>query len=212
MALDPARRLTLALAAAAAVSGMALMAGCERASEPAADQRPAFKAVDITGAAYARELTLPDVDGRQRSLAEFKGQLVVVFFGFAQCPDVCPTTLQELAMVREALAPEGGRLQGIFVTVDPERDTPEVLKAYTDNYGAGFIALRGTPEATQAMAKDFKVFYSKVPGKTEGSYTIDHTAGAYVFDTQGRIRLFTRYGSGTEALLHDLRLLLAETA
>lgn len=188
------------------------MAGCERTSDPAAAQRPAFKAVDITGAAYARELTLPDIDGRQRSLAEFKGQLVVVFFGFAQCPDVCPTTLQELAMVREALAPEGGRLQGIFVTVDPERDTPEVLKAYTDNYGAGFIALRGTPEATQAMAKDFKVFYSKVPGKTEGSYTIDHTAGAYVFDTQGRIRLFTRYGSGTEALLHDLRLLLAETA
>lgn len=212
MAFQPARRLTLAVAAAAALGGLALTTGCERAAGPAADQRPAFKAVDITGAAYAGELTLPDIEGRARSLAEFKGQLVVVFFGFAQCPDVCPTTLQDLAMVREALAAEGARLQGIFVTVDPERDTSEVLKAYVQNYGADFIALRGTPEATRAMAKDFKVFYGKVPGKTEGSYTIDHTAGAYVYDTQGRIRLFTRYGSGTEALLHDLRLLLAERA
>jgi protein SCO1/2 len=209
MAFDPVRRLTLVAAAVAAAAGLALTAGCQRPGEPTT-AGAAFKAVDITGAAYARELTLPDIEGRQRSLSEFKGQLVVVFFGFAQCPDVCPTTLQELAMVREALATEGARVQGIFVTVDPERDTAEVLKAYVENYGAGFIALRGTPEATRAMAKDFKVFYSKVPGKTEGSYSIDHTAGAYVYDTQGRIRLFTRYGSGTEAVLHDLRLLLAE--
>lgn len=211
MAFKRSRRLSLAAAGAAALASLGLLAGCDQAGSPSAP-KVAFKAVDITGAEYARELSLPDIAGRQRSLAEFKGQLVVVFFGFAQCPDVCPTTLLELAEVRQALAAEGGRLQGIFVTVDPERDTPDVLQAYMANYGADFIALRGTPEQTRAMAKDFKVFYSKVPGKTEGSYTIDHTAGAYVFDTQGRVRLFTRYGSGTAALLHDLKLLLAETA
>lgn len=201
----------LAAAAATALAGLGLSAGCERSAGTGA-AKAAFKGVDITGAEYARELNLPDAQGRVRSLAEFKGQLVVVFFGFAQCPDVCPTTLMELAEVREALGADGARVQGIFVTVDPERDTPEVLQAYVDNFGAGFVALRGTPEQTRAAAKHFKVFYSKVPGRTEDSYTIDHTAGAYVFDTQGRVRLFTRYGSGTEALLHDMRLLLAEAS
>lgn len=199
----------LTAAAIMAAAGLGLSAGCERATGPGA-QKAGFKAVDITGAEYARELNLSDPQGRVRSLAEFKGQLVVVFFGFAQCPDVCPTTLMEIAEVREALGADGARVQGIFVTVDPERDTPEVLQPYVDNFGAGFVALRGTPEETRAAAKHFKVFYSKVPGRTEGSYTIDHTAGAYIFDTQGRVRLFTRHGAGTEALLHDMRLLLAE--
>jgi protein SCO1/2 len=167
-----------------------------------------FKGIDITGADYARELSLTDADGRRRTLAEFKGRVVVVFFGYTQCPDVCPTTLLELAQVRKSLGADGQRVQGIFVTVDPERDTPELLKAYIANFGADFVALRGSADETQAVARHFKVYYSKVPGKTEGSYTMDHTAGSYVFDTQGRVRLFTRYGSGADALAHDLRLLL----
>ena len=187
----------LALAFAAALTG------CDRASAPS------FKAIDITGADYARELSLTDPDGKRRSLAEFKGRVVVVFFGFTQCPDVCPTTLVELAAVKKQLGADGDKVQGIFVTVDPERDTPELLKAYVDNFGAGFIALRGTHEETLASAKHFKVFYAKVPGKTDTSYTIDHTAGSYLFDPQGRVRLFTRHGTGAEALAHDLKILLA---
>jgi protein SCO1 len=112
--------------------------------------------------------------------------------------------------VKKQLGADGERVQGVFVTVDPERDTPALLKAYVDNFDAGFVALRGTPEETRAVAKHFKVFYSKVSGKTDTSYTIDHTAGSYVFDTQGKVRLFTRHGGGAEALLHDLKLLLGE--
>jgi len=201
--LKPGRRRALALGAAAGFATLALLGGCDRAAAPS------FKAIDITGAEYARELNLTDPDGRRRTLAEFRGKVVVVFFGFTQCPDVCPTTLAELAAVRRELGADGERVQGIFVSVDPERDTPELLKAYIDNFGAGFIALRGTPEETQAAAKHFKVFYAKVPGKTETSYTIDHTAGAYVFDPEGRVRLFTRHGTGAAALVHDIRLLLA---
>lgn len=195
----PRRRLLVALGSA--VIALAL-AGCDRFGSAA------FKAIDITGADYARELTLPDIEGRQRTLAEFKGKVVVVFFGFTHCPDVCPTTLVELAAVKRALGPDGDRVQGIFVTVDPERDTAEVLRAYVTNFDPGFIALRGTLQETQAMAKQFKVFYAKVPGKTADTYTIDHTAGSYVFDPQGRIRLFTRHGTGSDALVHDLKILL----
>lgn len=201
------RRLTLA--ALGFGSGLVLLAGCERAAAPLA---ASFKAVDITGAEYARELSLPDSSGRPRTLAEFKGRLVVVFFGFTQCPDVCPTTLLELAEVKKALGPDGARVQGIFVTIDPERDTPEVLQAYVGNFGADFIALRGSLDETRAVAKHFKVFYSKSPGKAEGSYAMDHTAGSFVFDAKGRVRLFTRHGGGAPALLQDLKLLLAEPA
>jgi protein SCO1/2 len=195
------RRLILVAAASAA-----LLAGCDSGSGPKAS----FKAVDITGAEYAKELNLTDADGQRRRLEDFKGKVTVVFFGFTQCPDVCPTTLLELAQVKKLLGADGQRVQGVFVTVDPERDTPELLKAYVSNFGADFIALRGTPEETAAAAKSFKIFYNKVPGKTATSYTIDHTAGSYVFDAQGRVRLFTRYGTGAEALASDLKILLAE--
>jgi protein SCO1 len=191
--------LSAAVLACAAVSGLS---GCDRAAAPS------FKGIDITGADYARALSLSDPDGKRRSLAEFKGRVVVVFFGFTQCPDVCPTTMVELATVKKQLGADGERVQGVFVTLDPERDTPELLKAYVDNFGAGFLALRGSLEETLAAAKHFKVFFAKVPGKTQGSYTIDHTAGSYVFDLQGRVRLFTRHGTGPDALAHDLRLLL----
>jgi protein SCO1/2 len=193
------RRLIVAGAAAL------LLAGCDSGGAP----KVSFKGIDITGAEYARELNLTDADGKPRQLSDFKGKVTVVFFGFTQCPDVCPTTLVELAQVKKALGADGDRVQGVFVTVDPERDTAEVLKAYVGGFDAGFVALRGTPQETQAAAKNFKVFYAKVAGKTPTSYSIDHTAGSYIFDPQGRVRLFTRYGTGAEALTHDLKLLLA---
>ena len=136
--------------------------------------------------------------------------MTLVFFGFTQCPDVCPTTMLEIAEVKKSLGADGERVQGVFVTVDPERDTPQLLKAYVDNFGAGFVALRGSLEETQAVAKAFKVYYAKVPGQAAGSYTMDHTAGMYIFDAGGKVRLFTRYGTGAEALKHDLQILLAE--
>nr|WP_255440482.1 SCO family protein [Caenimonas sedimenti] len=172
------------------------------------DSKPSFRSVDITGAEYARDFNLPDQNGKPRSLKDFAGQVVVVFFGFTQCPDVCPTTLAELAQAKKLLGADGAKVQGIFVTVDPERDTADVLKAYMANFDPGFVALRGTPEQTAAMAKDFKVYYKKVEGKTPGSYTMDHSAASFVYDPQGRLRLYTRYGSGAQALADDLKLLL----
>ena len=203
------------------LSGLAapLFAACDRAAPGAApggalgvapSPSLSFKSIDITGADYAQDFNLPDADGKHRSLAEFKGKVVVVFFGFTQCPDVCPTTLLELAAVKKALGADGARVQGIFITVDPDRDTPALLKAYVNNFGADFVALRGTPEETLATAKAFKVFYAKVPGTSEANYTVDHTAASYVFDPQGRVRLFTRYGTGAEALTQDLKALLAQ--
>jgi len=179
----------------------ALLAGC-------AESKPQFKAVDITGADYARDFALPDVDGRMRSIKDFAGKTVVVFFGYTQCPDACPTTLAEIAQAKKLLGPDGDKVQGVLVTVDPERDTPQVLKAYVANFGPDFVALRGTPEQTAAVAKDFKVFYKKVEGKQPGSYFMDHSAASYVYDTQGRLRLYNRYGSGAQSLADDLRLLL----
>ena len=186
----------------------ALITGCDKIPGLSGG-KPGFKAIDITGADYGSKLSLPDQNGQVRTLADFKGKLTVVFFGYTQCPDVCPTTMAELAQVKKALGKDGERVQGVFITVDPERDTPELLKAYMAGFDPSFIALRGTPEQTAATAKDFKVFYAKVPGKSEGSYTMDHTAGSYIFDASGKLRLFTRYGSGAEALTADLKTLLA---
>ena len=199
------RRRTGLAAIAGVVLGAAGLAGCDawRAD------KPSFKGIDITGADYARRLELPDAEGRTRSLAEFKGRIVVVFFGYTQCPDVCPTTMAELSEVKRALGPDGARVVGIFVTVDPERDTPALLKEYVAGFGPDIVGLRGTLEQTREAAKEFKVFFAKVPGKTETSYTIDHTAGSYVFDAGGRVRLFVRYGSGAKALADDLKILLA---
>jgi protein SCO1/2 len=194
------RRLLLGLAFAALA-----LAGCDKFGSDA----PAFKGIDLTGADYAHTLNLTDQDGRARSLAEFKGKVVVVFFGYTQCPDVCPTTLAELAEVRRSLGADGERVQGVFVTVDPERDTAPLLKAYVGSFDPGFVALRGSEEQTRAVAKEFKVYYAKVPGKTEGSYTMDHTAASFIFDPQGRVRVFSRYGAGAQALADDIKLLLA---
>jgi protein SCO1/2 len=181
-----------------------LLAACGQGPGP----RAVFKGIDITGADYARGFELPDADGRTRTLADFKGQVVLVFFGFTHCPDVCPATMAELADVKRQLGPQGDKLRGIFITVDPERDTPSVLKPYVQAFDPSFVALRGNAEQTQAVAKTFKVYYKQNPGDKPGSYTVDHTAGSFIFDAQGRVRLFVRYGSGAEALLHDVKLLL----
>jgi protein SCO1/2 len=188
------------------VTGLAL-AGCDQPSGEV--EKLPFRGVDITGADYGSKLKLlPDQNGRQRSLEEFKGKVVVVFFGFTQCPDVCPSTMAELAQVKQSLGPDGDKVQGIFVSVDPERDTPEVLSGYMASFDPSFVALRGTLAQTQEAAKEFKVFFAKAPGKTDTSYTVDHTAGSYLFDTQGRVRVFVRYGTGAEALASDIKTLL----
>lgn len=202
------KRNTLrSMAAAALWAGSALLlAACS-------ENKPSFAAIDITGADYARDFHLPDHNGQVRSIKDFSGKVVVVFFGYTQCPDVCPTSMAELAEIRKILGADGARLQGVFITVDPDRDTPEVLKAYMANFDPSFLALRPTSqEQLTALTKDFKAHYKKVEGRSSTSYTMDHSAGSYVFDTKGRIRLFTRYGSGAQALAGDIRQLLKQAS
>ena len=174
------------------------------------ESKPAFTSIDVTGADYAKGFELTDHNGQVRHLTDFAGKIVVVFFGYTQCPDVCPTSMAELAEVKKALGVNGDKLQGIFVTVDPARDTPALLKAYMANFDPTFLAMYSSPDQLTALAKDFKVYYKKVDGKTPTSYTMDHSAGSYVFDTQGQLRLFTRYGTGPAALTADIGLLLKE--
>lgn len=196
------RRCFLGLAAGL---GMSALAGCDR--------RPAlhrFNAVDLTGAEYGRDFSLPDVDGKLRTLADFKGKVVAVFFGYTQCPDACPTTMAELAGVARSLGADESKLQVVFITVDPSRDSAVLLKNYVTNFRPEFVALRGNEAQTKAVAREFKVFYEKVPGKTDTDYSIDHTAGTYLYDTQGRLRLFARQNMEPDQLTADVKALLAE--
>ena len=172
------------------------------------EHKPAFAAIDITGADYARDFALTDHNGQPRSLKDFAGKVVVMFFGYTQCPDVCPTSMLELVEVKKLLGKQGERVQGLFVTVDPARDTPEVLKAYMENFDPTLLALYTTPEKLMSLTKDYKVYYKKVDGPTPTSYSMDHSAGSYVYDTQGKLRLYTRYGSGAALLAGDIKLLL----
>ena len=201
--MQPSRRraakIVASLVALSTVSGFLM--GCS-------PDKPQFKSIDLTGADYAQGFSLIDHNGQLRTLKDFAGTVVVVFFGFTQCPDVCPTSMAELAQVKQQLGADGDKLQGIFITVDPERDTAEMLKAYMGNFDPTFLALRPTLEQLPQVAKDFKIYYKKVDGKTPGSYTMDHSAGSYVFDEKGRIRLYNRYGSGADALASDIRLLI----
>nr|WP_245606874.1 SCO family protein [Simplicispira psychrophila] len=185
------------------ISAAAVLSACSQ-------NKTEFRGVDITGADYARDFSLTDHNGQVRSIQDFPGKVVVVFFGFTQCPDVCPTSMQELAQVKQALGADGERLQGIFITVDPERDTLDMLKAYMGNFDSSFLALRPTPEQLPALAKNYKIYYKKVDGTTATSYTMDHSAGSYIYDPQGRLRVYNRYGSGAEALTQDVRALLHE--
>ncbi len=191
------RRRFLAFAAAAA-----LAAGCSDAPET-----PRFRLTDVTGASFGKELALTDHNGQRRTLADFRGKTVAVFFGFTHCPDVCPTTLVEMAAVMKELGPGAERLQVLFVTVDPERDTAEVLQRYVPAFHPSFLGLTGTAEEIAHAAKEFKIFFQKqkLPA---GGYTMDHSAGTYILDGEGRLRLFAQYGVGAPTLLHDIRQLL----
>ncbi|MGH8808400.1 MAG: SCO family protein [Noviherbaspirillum sp.] len=201
------------LSAAALVAATVLLGACEKQGESTqmmlSPVKSVFKNTDVTGLDYAKDFALPDHNGKLRTLADFKGKAVVVFFGYTQCPDVCPTTMSEMANVMQQLGPQADKVQVLFVTVDPERDTPELLAKYVPAFDPRFLGLVGDKAATEKIAKEFKVFYQKVAGKEPGSYTMDHTAGSYVFDPQGRIRLFVRHGQGTEPIVHDLKQLLS---
>jgi protein SCO1 len=168
-----------------------------------------FRNTDVTGLGYAKDFALTDHNGKPRTLADFKGKAVVVFFGFTHCPDVCPTTMAEMASVMQELGPQADRVQVLFITLDPERDTPALLSKYVPAFDPRFLGLVGDKAQTDKVAADFKVFFQKVPGKEPGSYSMDHTAGSYVFDPQGRIRLFVRHGQGAAPIVHDLKLLLS---
>jgi protein SCO1/2 len=192
------KRNVLQLLAAATATGLT---GCLQSKQ-------SFNAVDITGADYAKDFSLKDANGATRTLADFKGKAVVLFFGYAQCPDVCPTTMTEMAQVKQQLGAQGDKLQVVFVTVDPERDTAQVMKAYMGAFDPGFVALIPTAEQLPVLAKDFKVYYKKVEGKTPTSYSMDHSAASFVYDPQGRLRLYARYGSGVAPMVADLKTLL----
>lgn len=185
------------------------VSACGKQGESAQATPSTFKNTDVTGLDYAKDFALPDYNGKMRTLADFKGKEVVVFFGYTQCPDVCPTTMAEMANVMQQLGPMAERVQVLFITLDPARDTPAVLSKYVPAFDSRFLGLVGDQAATDKVAKEFKVFYQKVPGKEPGSYTMDHTAGSYVFDPQGRLRLFVRHGQGPEPIVHDLKILLS---
>ena len=202
------KRFTFVMSAALATL---MLAGCDLFSAASTSAtRPAFKNLNLSGQNKTHELGLPDVNGKVRQLSEFRGKVTVVFFGFTQCPDVCPTTLGELARLKKMLGPEGQKLQVVFITLDPERDTADLLRDYVSGFDSDFVALRGSEQQIKRVAANFKVYYNKVPEQTDTSYTIDHTAGSYVIDQQGQLRLFVRYGSSTQDLIDDLKLLLRE--
>jgi len=169
-----------------------------------------FKNIDITGGtAFGKDFSLLDTDGKVRTLGDFKGKVVVMFFGYTQCPDVCPTTLTEMQQAMALLGKQSDKVQVIFVTVDPERDTAAILKQYVPAFDKSFIGLRPADDAAlEKVTKDFKIYYRKVPGSSPGSYTMDHTAGSYAFDPEGRLRLYIKHAQGPETLAHDLKELL----
>lgn len=194
------RQVLSGVAGLAAVASGLLLTACK--------DKPAFRGVDLTGVNYAQDFALTDHNGQARTLADFRGKVVVMFFGYTQCPDVCPTSMMELAQVKQMLGADGDKLQGLFVTLDPERDKPEMLKAYMANFDPSFLALYTSLDKLPALAQEFKIFYRKVPGKTPTSYTLDHTAGSYLYDPTGDLRVMSRYGSGAQALADDVKLLL----
>lgn len=199
-------RAAQALVAPVAVAALAAaLSGCERSGAGKAS----FKGTDITGADYGKSLALTDHTGAPRTLADWKGKVVVLFFGFTQCPDVCPTTLATMADVVKRLGPDGDRVQVLFVTLDPERDTQAVLAPYVTAFDPRFVGLHGDKDATAKAAREFKVFHQKVPGRTPESYTLDHTAASFVLDREGRLRLYLRHTQTPEDIAADLRTLLA---
>ena len=170
---------------------------------------PKFRSTDITGADFGKSLELKGHDGKPRTLADFRGKLVVLFFGYTHCPDICPTTLADVAGVMKALGKDAARVQVLFVTLDPERDTAEVLSKYVPAFDPAFLGLYGDAAATERAAKEFKIFYEKRPGSAPGAYAVDHSAQCYVLDAQGKLRLLVRNDRIAQDLADDLRVLLA---
>ena len=171
---------------------------------------PSFRSIDISRSkGFGDNFSLEDGDGNVKTLADYHGKAVVLFFGYTHCPDVCPTTLTEMNTALRLLGPLADKVQVIFVTVDPERDTGELLKRYVPAFNPNFVGLRpADDEALKQLAKDFKVYYQRVPGSTPNLYTMDHTSGEYIFDADGKLRLFARYDQPPESLAHDLKELL----
>ena len=182
---------------------LALFAACSPSG-------PKFMASDVTNSSFGRDFELTDFNGQRRTLADFRGKAVVLFFGYTQCPDVCPTTLAELGEAMRRLGPDADRVQVLFVTVDPARDTPELLSKYVPAFDPRFLGLYGDADALARTAKEFKIIYQKQPGRTPGSYTMDHSAGTYIFDPQGKLRVYVSYGQGPDVFAHDLRELLKD--
>ena len=197
----PPRRRAIAKVAFVMLAAALGLSGCGR-------EGPKFRASDVTGSSFGRDFTLTDHTGKTRTLADFRGKAVVLFFGYTTCPDVCPTTLQTLAEAKKRLGSDGDKVQVLFVTVDPERDKPELLSAYVIAFDPSFLGLYGDAEATARTAKEFKIIYQKQPGRTPDTYTMDHSAGTFVFDPAGRLRLYVGHGQDAELFEHDLRELL----
>ncbi|MCB4363812.1 SCO family protein [Hydrogenophaga taeniospiralis] len=204
---DPRRRAATLWLGGLALGTGGLLAGCDQT--PLGAPAPVFKGIDITGAAYGRQFALTDFNGQPRTLADYRGQVVMLYFGFVQCPDVCPTALTRAAAVKQQLGADAAQLQVIFVTVDPERDTPELLRDYMAAFDPSFMALTGSPAQIKAVADEFRVYYKKVP--TGSTYTMDHTALSYLFDREGRIRVVLRHEQTADDYTADIRQLLAQT-
>ncbi len=185
------------------------LSACDQKSLPL--PKTVFANTDITGLDYGKDFSLTDHNGKPRTIADFRGKLVFVFFGYTHCPDICPTTLSDMAGIMTSLGPDADKLQVLFITLDPERDTPEAMAGYVPAFHPGFLGLYGDRAATEKVARDFKIFQQRVPGPDGKSYTIDHTAASYVFDTRGHLRLFVRHGQNGAPLLNDLKLLLSES-
>lgn len=184
---------------------LGLLAGCDRTSAPTV---PQFKAQDIHDVQFAQDFRLLDPTGKERTLADWRGKVVLLFFGYTQCPDVCPTALSRAAAVMQLLGKDAERVQVLFITVDPERDTPQILAEYAPAFHPSFMGLYTTAEATPQLAKDFRVFYRINPGSTPNTYTIDHSVTTYAYDPEGRLRLAIGHDASAEDVAHDIRLLL----
>lgn len=177
------------------------------ACEPRAT-KPIFHATDITGATFARDFSLTDHNGQPRQLADFRGKLVAMFFGYTHCPDVCPTTMTDLAAAIKSLGPDATKVQVLFVTVDPERDTAALLKQYVPAFNPTFLGLRPTPEQLKILGSEYKVVYQKNPGTSQDNYLMDHSAGTFIYDAEGRLRLLMPYGTSAQLIARDLETLL----
>jgi protein SCO1/2 len=189
------------MAAAVSLAFAAALAGC-------GEKQAEFLGSDISGTHLGKDMALQDTDGKPHTLSDYKGKVVVVFFGYTQCPDVCPTSMATLGEAMEQLGDDAGKVQVLMISVDPERDTPEILKAYVSAFNPDFVGLRGTPDELSATAKSFKAYYAKVAGTAPGQYAMDHAASFYLFDKDGEVRALINSNAPAADIVHDIRQLL----